>query len=741
MTPQIALDLSHDGISMLSRAPDGRWWREGMVRLDDPDIGTSLSKLRETAVERAGSDFASILILPDDQLLFTSLERDDRDPSVTIRSGLKGRTPYEVEELLFDHEVRGDRLRVAVAARETLAEAEAFAEKFSFRPVALVGNPGDVPYDGIPFFGRTEKARLYMDGTRLELALQRGFEIDKDGPPPEEAPTFSHSGPDQIFTTARFPDAADPEGGLARLAPRLHAAPVEPEIEAETPKDAVAAPERPASPRRKVRAEKATRRPGPDGPEMALPGLARQQAQQAGRRGNIGLYLTLSLLTVLMGVALWTVFSAPGGKVDDPVAVTTPDVQPETTASAIDQARRQTPAPVPDAIDPATLLPEAGSQRSLATADLQVPEPITAPDSAPLVIAPASEAPVAPVTEIQTLAALPAQTESLRLVAINPVRMGQDAISLPRAVPPRDGFAPQTLPPQPGETFDLDAETGLVAASPEGTPAPGGYVVVSGRPDIMPRRRPAPSDAQRAALSAETQAEQAILRRIRPIRRPDDLPLAEPTTPEAETEGETILVAGGDPARPRPAPRPGTDGSSAADEIADAAIQAAQQAAAASLARRDEDLAAIAAGEGEAATQEPGSALALAQSSRPRTRPDAAIRAAAAARQAQQQQVAAAATAGTSTQSSGNAPRIRSAGGSVARAATDENILRLNQMNLIGVYGRPQDRRALVRLKNGRYVKVEVGDRLDRGRVTAIGDGELRYQRGGRNIVLRMPPV
>ncbi|MGB3407315.1 MAG: hypothetical protein WBA67_07455, partial [Jannaschia sp.] len=94
-----------------------------------------------------------------------------------------------------------------------------------------------------------------------------------------------------------------------------------------------------------------------------------------------------------------------------------------------------------------------------------------------------------------------------------------------------------------------------------------------------------------------------------------------------------------------------------------------------------------------------------------------------------------------------SAPRVvdngrqqtRSAGGNVARAATEQNVLSLNQINLIGVYGRPSARRALVRLSNGRYVKVEVGDQLDRGRVTAIGESELSYQRSGRNVVLRLP--
>ena len=60
-------------------------------------------------------------------------------------------------------------------------------------------------------------------------------------------------------------------------------------------------------------------------------------------------------------------------------------------------------------------------------------------------------------------------------------------------------------------------------------------------------------------------------------------------------------------------------------------------------------------------------------------------------------------------------------------------------MNLIGVYGKPSSRRALVRLANGRYQKVQVGDRIDGGRVSAIGDSELRYKKGSRNLVLKMP--
>ena len=76
---------------------------------------------------------------------------------------------------------------------------------------------------------------------------------------------------------------------------------------------------------------------------------------------------------------------------------------------------------------------------------------------------------------------------------------------------------------------------------------------------------------------------------------------------------------------------------------------------------------------------------------------------------------------------------------SVAKQATVKNAINLRQVNLIGVYGKPSSRRALVRLSNGRYKKVVVGDRIDGGKVSAIGDSELRYVKRGRNVVLKMP--
>jgi type IV pilus biogenesis protein PilP len=84
------------------------------------------------------------------------------------------------------------------------------------------------------------------------------------------------------------------------------------------------------------------------------------------------------------------------------------------------------------------------------------------------------------------------------------------------------------------------------------------------------------------------------------------------------------------------------------------------------------------------------------------------------------------------------APRIPSSA-SVTRQATVTKAIKLNKVNLIGVFGTPSQRRALVRLPNGKFVKLKVGDRVDGGKVAAIGTAELRYVKSGRNVVLTMP--
>lgn len=56
----------------------------------------------------------------------------------------------------------------------------------------------------------------------------------------------------------------------------------------------------------------------------------------------------------------------------------------------------------------------------------------------------------------------------------------------------------------------------------------------------------------------------------------------------------------------------------------------------------------------------------------------------------------------------------------IANLATQKSALPLRQLQLIGVAGTEQARRALLRLPNGKITTVQVGDHLRQGTVQAI---------------------
>lgn len=304
-------------------------------------------------------------------------------------------------------------------------------------------------------------------------------------------------------------------------------------------------------------------------------------------------------------------------------------------------------------------------------------------------------------------------------VALDPNVQESDPIALPSlnrlAVEPI--LRAPRLPPAAGAIFLFD-DRGLVRATPEGALTPDGIRIFAGQPPVIPPRRDdtglsaARPEARAPAVegaepSASQQTKIAQGPQIRPRTRPSDL-----------TERKQRAALGGSTLAElsafRPVVRP----------------QSAQQ---------------IAEQEAEVENPDPTpSRLATAQSLEPRKRPN------------DLQRRAASATATQTPDTSSNAATTRVASAvavprrnivaptapssaTVAKQATVRNAINLNKVNLIGVSGSPSARRAMVRLPNARYQKVKVGDRLDGGRVTAIGDSELRYVKGGRNVLLKMP--
>ncbi|MDO6583916.1 hypothetical protein Q4543_00130 [Salipiger sp. 1_MG-2023] len=429
---------------------------------------------------------------------------------------------------------------------------------------------------------------------------------------------------------------------------------------------------------------------------------ARRGEDIGGKPRFLGLMLTLVLLLFLLGVAAWAAvfleeelsrFFGTGDEASEIAATPPPEpaAAPEITA----------PLPPAPAVEPDVVA-------------VAVPEPAgiaPSPEEAATSYAATGiwqRSPSAPPE------ATPDTLDDVYVTSVDPKVEKSDAVALPPAAQAEDTPQPMLLPPGPQVRFDLD-ERGLVRATPEGAVSPDGVRVFTGPPPQVPPPRPTQAGEQAEATppnATDGPAADPELEARRPSARPGDLI---EQSERATQAGFSVAELGGK----RPVLRPQTvqpPVTAAIAEALDAPEPAPEQAALA---------------EPDAPEQPTGTDLAVDRSVGPKLRPgnmDSIVRR---AEPAPVQTASAAAV----RQPAPNIPQ----NANVARQATIENQLNLRETSLIGVFGSSSNRRALVRLSNGRLQNVKVGDRLDGGRVAAIGEAELQLSKGGRNVVLRMP--
>jgi len=495
-------------------------------------------------------------------------------------------------------------------------------------------------------------------------------------------------------------------------------------------------------------------------------------ARRAGVGGKprfLGLILTLVLLAFLAAVAVWASMlptsissllgfgndtqlvqapdpaTAPAGlsasgnvvanvpAVDDEALadLAEPEQPPEATAFApdtglgLENVTDEAIAALNAALEPPTeVAPEAVAEVA-PPPDLTPPPAVTV---APVgqILSPAEAQRIYAATGVwQRAPRLPftprvESSDDVFIAAIDPVSSANDAIALPSLAlsSPDPVLTAQVSPPPPGTVYDRD-ERGFILATAEGTVLPDGLIVYAGRPAVTPPARPdfAPTTSSPDAT---------------------DQPTAEAAAPQGPlvTPGGVALAG----LRPRPRPQGFTDqverdtlGGRTVSELAALRPRARPEGLAPAL--PDATTSAIEAAVAGVANFADASELAVAASVRPDSRPrnfDRVV-SAARARTATTSAPAASSTVQASSVPSGPIP------GGVARAATEESVLSLRQINLIGVYGASNSRSALVRLANGRIVKVAVGDSLDGGQVSAISETAINYVKRGRTYALQMP--
>ncbi|PIE16686.1 MAG: hypothetical protein CSA68_01595 [Rhodobacterales bacterium] len=513
---------------------------------------------------------------------------------------------------------------------------------------------------------------------------------------------------------------------------------------------AKAAPIIPPAPAKATPSPAKSATPADEAEKMTLFG-ARRTARQRGKPRYLGLFLFLLLIVVLLIFWLWSSYflendnslppEDPAGQNqgaetgtgvnsgtqpgDNAQAASPPPSQPDldSALSALEHPTIMRPAPLgvppdqwPDDTTDLTIPPQtadvprppAGPQPE-AEAELQAEpepeldaEPFSQTDPDIITQAPAE---LKPLTQeaANTLfdetgiwqrgpenrpAPKRDDLNDLFLTSADPKMQWDDAIALPGLANPQNDpeMQSQNSPAAQGITFDLDAR-GLVVATEQGAMTPGGVMVYAKAPPK--KSRPRPNRPPQVIVTPDQR-----LAAFRPAPRPGNLV---EQTEKAQLGGRSRAEL----AAFRPAPRP------------------------------------ISKKQAQEADQTPTEQAVL-LSSLPRHRPRNFAKLVAISR-----------SLGPSTTSKTKTPvpnsQIFTPSGktraSVAKLATMKNALKLRRTSLIGVYGKAGKRRALVRLASGRYVKVKVGQRVDGGKVAAIGEHELRYVKGGRTIVLRMPKI
>jgi hypothetical protein len=213
MTPNFALGLTEDGITLWYKDTAG-WLRVGAVALESVALDAEMNDLAQIAAAMAPDGITTKLVIPDAQILFTSLALPplpDPEKERAIRAALVGRTPYPVEDLVFDWCEDGAQTHIAVVARETVIEAEDFATTYRLNPVCAVAAPQGKAFTQEPRFCITRTGRkLYpaQDITTLPRDLVREMGMARL-PDPEVIPpaTPVEAAKDATALTETPPDA------------------------------------------------------------------------------------------------------------------------------------------------------------------------------------------------------------------------------------------------------------------------------------------------------------------------------------------------------------------------------------------------------------------------------------------------------------------------------------------------------------------------------------------------------
>ncbi|WP_068301333.1 hypothetical protein [Pararhodobacter sp. CCB-MM2] len=277
MKPNFALKLSNDGVELLHRASGG-WSPVGSVDFENDDVAQACADLVAKAESLEPGGLRTKLVLPDSEVRYTSIVAPgptDEARRFQIEDEIERLTPYRIEELAYDWSVEDDYALVVIAARETLIEAETFADGYGFNPVAFVAQPEPGQFGGEPFFGETMVAPTLLPAGKHVQPDAEPIRILRNKPAKAAAPVAEVPKAEPKAEPTPEPKPAEaPKAEVAKpeAKPATPEAPkAEPKAEAPTSTPATA----PAQPKVAIGSAAAAteRRPSPRAIPNGIPGL------------------------------------------------------------------------------------------------------------------------------------------------------------------------------------------------------------------------------------------------------------------------------------------------------------------------------------------------------------------------------------------------------------------------------------------------------------------------------------
>ena len=797
MKPAISLSFSENGIS-LHHLSDGDWYCIGTVPLHAPDLQIQMQALRDQGFVLE-NDLSCTLIIPSDQVRLLTVKTGGLEPEAAVRkieATLASATPYSLSELAYVTTLDGAETHVAAVARQTLDEARAFAVDHGFIPEGFRVSATGKDALSEPSY---EMPALPADNASPVAASIPESETPETASTPEipvhaivgeaETPALEHPPSALVPTSASKSDskrfaipwiAASVLLGMVLSVWSFYSS--EPEVavgESEVAESVIAEPQ--SEPERKT-AEQDSQ----DTESVGVP-LELKEPEPVTKDEPALSATDTTILEVLMNQP------EPVEEIFDQPKTTT--TFREFTGSAPVEPSDLSAPPEPGLAE--LYLPSV--DRSNLSTDLVALPPFSSPNSdepfgtidlpRPVVqlfdldergkMAPSTEETLNP-TGVRVVLERPSWVPpepglaEFYLPSVDRSNLSTDLVALPPFSSPNsdEPFGTIDLPKPVVQLFDLD-ERGKIAPSTEETLNPTGVRVVLERPSWVP---PEPGLAEFYLPSVDRSNLSTDLVALPPFSSPNsdepfgaiDLPrpvvqlfdldergkMAPSTEETLNPTGVRVVLERPSWVPPEPPPRFETE--PVIEEEVDDRLAALRPRPPVDQSERqqlgDRSLDELTSVRPKLRPEslrvkpqvgETPSALAVVPVPRPKIRP--AHLAAQATNKPNSSNAPLGSTANVATgPDEAGSFQLRTVKpkttASVARQATIDNAINLRKLNLIGVYGTPANRRALVRLPSGRYKKLKVGDRIDGGNVIAIGDGELRYQKRGKNVTLKMPP-